>query len=285
MPRVLSDDDLARFAEDGVLVVPHVVPPENLRAVIDAAFAFLGMDEAKTDDWYRAPLTPGGMVEMYQHPAMWNNRQNERVYGAFADLLGRDDLWVSIDRVNVKPPQNPAHPEYDHKGFMHWDTDVTRSWNGPLRVQGVLCLTDTTPDMGGFRCVPGHHKIVKQWGETTQPEPGSDARPDMSGVTPVALSANAGDLIIWNTLLYHGNGHNVSSKPRLAQYITMFPAPEPGTPNYDETRQKRLDAFTNREPIAAPWVIGDNRHWERDHSPSADLSPLGRKILGQDAWH
>ena len=118
--RVLSPQNIADFEQNGYLVLPDAVPPQNLRAVIDAMFDFLGMDENNPDDWYRLPLTPGGMVEMYQHQALWNNRQNERVYGAFADLLQTENLWVTIDRANLKPPQNPAHPDYDHKGFMHW---------------------------------------------------------------------------------------------------------------------------------------------------------------------
>ena len=283
---VLSSEDLRFFEENGYLVVPDAVPPENLRAVVNAVFEFLGMDENNPDDWYRLPLTPGGMVEMYQHQALWNNRQNERVYQIFADLLQTEKLWVSIDRANLKPPQNSNHPDYDHKGFMHWDTDVSRSWNPPLRVQGVLCLTDTTPEMGGFRCVPGHHKTVKEWGQTIRPEPGTKARPDMSQTVPVALDARAGDLIIWNTLLYHGNGQNLSNKPRLAQYITMFPAPNPtADPKaYQAAREKRVSAYQERVPLQAEWVIGDTRNYEQNHYGPADLSRLGRCLLGLDDW-
>ena len=285
--RVLSPQNIADFEQNGYLVLPDAVPPQNLRAVIDAMFDFLGMDENNPDGWYRLPLTPGGMVEMYQHQALWNNRQNERIYGAFADLLHTENLWVTIDRANLKPPQNPAHPDYDHKGFMHWDTDVSRAWNQPLRLQGVLCLTDTTPQMGGFRCVPGHHHVVKAWGETYRPEPGGGARPPMRQTVPVALDVRAGDLILWNTLLYHGNGQNLSDKPRLAQYISMFPAPDPGAnaaDAYQAARQKRVTAWEMREPVPAEWVIGDPRNWERDHYAPAELSPLGKRLLGLDPW-
>ena len=45
---------------------------------------------------------------------------------------------VSIDRVGFKPPDTPSHPEYDHKGMIHWDTDMTKYPDLPFHVQGVL---------------------------------------------------------------------------------------------------------------------------------------------------
>lgn len=150
---VLSQADHAFFAENGYVIVHNAVPRENLDDVIDALYEFLEMSRDDPEDWYREPLRPNGMVEMYQHQALWNNRQHPRVYEAFAELLGTPRLWVSIDRACFKPPRHPAHPEYDSKGFIHWDADTTRL-PMPLSVQGVLCLADTEEDQGGFQCVP-----------------------------------------------------------------------------------------------------------------------------------
>src|SRR5687767_9302793 len=97
--RVLSEDDLRFFEENGYVVVPNAVSRENCEAVVDALYDFLEFDKNTSDDWYRAPHTPGGMVEMYQHPALWANRQSERIHGAMADLFGTEKLWVSIDRA------------------------------------------------------------------------------------------------------------------------------------------------------------------------------------------
>jgi hypothetical protein len=277
---VLTPDDLRRFDEDGYVLVKNVVPRENLQAVIDAMFTFLEIDPHNPDDWYRPPLPLGGMIEMYQHPALWANRQHPRVHEAFSDIFGTEKLWVSIDRANLKPPFRPDHPEYDHKGFMHWDADVTYAACAPLRVQGVLYLADTTADMGGFQCSPGHHKVVKEWAKDI--EPGSDAKPDMQGVPVVPVPGEAGDLVIWSTLLYHGNGRNLSDRPRLAQYITMNPAPE--GEEWAKRREDRVMRWRERLAPDAKWVKGDERNWEREHGRTADLTPLGRKLLGLDAW-
>jgi hypothetical protein len=278
--KVLTEEDLRFFDENGYVVVRGAVPPENCRAVVDALFEFLGMDPDDPNDWYREPLTPGGMVEMYQHPAMWANRQHPRVHAAFADLFGHERLWVSFDRVNLKPPYHPDHPRYNHLGFMHWDTDVTTAARQPFGVQGVLYLADTTAEAGGFQCSPGHHKTVLAWAKERERAP--DEKPDMADVPVVPITGAEGDLVIWNRLLYHGNGHNRTDKPRLAQYITMSPAPTGD--EFSRRREERIHQWMHRLPPNARWVVGDKRGWEPAHGTTAPLTPLGRRLLGLDAW-
>ncbi len=217
---------------------------------------------------------------MYQHQAMWNNRQHPKMHAVFADILGTEKLLVSFDRVNLKPPFRAAFPQYDHKGFLHWDADISCAANAPLRVQGVLYLADTGENMGGFQCAPGHHKVVKAWAKDITP--GSKERPDMSGVETVPIYGNAGDMVIWTTLLYHGNGRNLSDKPRLAQYITMFPVGSGA--EWGNQREDRIMRWQERLPPHAPWAPGDPREWEQKHGKTAELTPLGRKLLGMDAW-
>ena len=53
-------------------------------------------------------------------------------------------LWVSIDRVALKPPVRPGRPGYDQPGFIDWDTDINRHPDIPFRRQGVLALEDTS---------------------------------------------------------------------------------------------------------------------------------------------
>ncbi len=278
--RVLTEKDLRFFDENGYLRVPNAVPIENCQAVIDAIFDNLGMDPDDPRDWYRPPLSPGGMIEMYHHPAMWNNRQNPKVHAIYTDLFGTEKLWVSFDRVNLKPPQNPDHPEYDHKGFMHWDADITRAATSKFGVQGVLYLADTTSDMGGFHCAPGHHKKVLEWANAAPRQPGD--KMDMTGVPVMPIPGKAGDLVIWNRLLYHGNGHNRTHCPRLAQYIAMYDISEGDA--WTKGREDRIHRWMNRLPPDAPWAPGDPRQVEQKYGTTAALTPLGRKVLGLDEW-
>ena len=164
---ILSPDDLRMFAEQGYLHVPGVVPEEKCEAVIAALFEFLGMDRTCPEDWYRAPLKPGGMVELYQHQTLWDTRQEPRVHQLFAELLGTEALWVTIDRAGFKPPRHPEHPEYDHKGFIHWDVDTSKL---PVRfgVQGVLYLSVPPPTREASNVFRG---FIAIWRSGLRPSP------------------------------------------------------------------------------------------------------------------
>lgn len=281
--RVLSDQDFTFWEEYGYIIVPNAVPSENLQAVIDAIWEFQEMNPDDSASWYREPelqnemveLNKGGMVELYQHQVLWDNRQAPRIHGAFADIWGSEDLWVTIDRANLNIP---VKPNWDFKGFIHWDID-TGIKPLPFAVQGVLSLTDTTADQGGFQCVPGFPKQFEEWVKT-QPEDRDTRKPDLSDLDIQHIETKAGDLLIWNSLLPHGTGRNESDRPRLAQYISMFPAKE----DDEELREWRIRSWKERlkpEGFAYP---GDPRDLERKHGKPAELSSLGRKLLGVDSW-
>jgi len=281
---ILTDDDRRFFRENGYLRVRGVVPPENCRAVIDLIYRFLGFDPDNPSDWYRLPLQRGGMLEMYQQPEMWDNRQHPRMHALFSEIYGTERLQVSFDRVNFNPPVHPDHPEYDHPGMLHWDIDPATAPVAPFRVQGVLYLDHTPVERGGFCCVPGHHELITRWaatGETVPgiPRPGGRSPADRSEIEAVPVVGDAGDMVIWDTRLLHGNGRNVSDKPRLAQYITMWPAVDDAV-----AIAERVRCWRERDAWDAEWVLGDPRHWERDHGRTATLTELGRRLLGAESW-
>lgn len=279
---VLSPKDHQFFDENGYVVVPHVVPPENLQAVITAVWEFLEMAPDDSSTWY-PPDRRGSLAHLHQHQSLWENRQHPRLYRAFAEILGTEKLWVSMDRASMKPPIDPRFPHYNERGFIHWDLDTAKPLPERLGVQGVLALADTTAEMGGFQCIPGFHRILADW-IREQPEDRNPRSPDLSRLPPgyaaTPIPMQAGDLVIWNRLLAHGNGRNTGTRPRLAQYITMHPARD------DEAlRQERIACWRER---CAP------SHWQRDipekfrgreqRFPPAELTPLGRKLLGLDVW-
>lgn len=279
---ILNEQDHTFFQDNGYLRVRQAAPKADCDAMIAAMWQFLEMDPNHPEMAYRLPLKPGGMIEMYQHQALWNNRQNPRLYEVFAELLGTPRLCVSIDRCGIKLPYNPAHPDYDHKGFTHWDVDTTHL---PVRfgVQGVLCLSETSADMGGFQCIPGFHKNLEAW-IAQQPADRNPHSPDLArlpeGMQVIPIPAGAGDLIIWNNLLAHGNGRNISDRPRYSQYISMFPADR----LTQETREHRIHCWLERQPPGNAIFPGDPREIEQTRQQTAELTPLGRKLLGLDLW-
>ena len=145
---VLSERDLAYWDEHGYVVVPNAVPGEQLTRLVEAIWDFLEMDPDSPDDWYKwapydrndpqTPISAAGMVSMYQHQALWDNRQYPRVHQAFAQIFGSERLWVSLDRVNMKPPVRADRPEWGHTGMIHWDVDTSRGDDSVWGAGGAL---------------------------------------------------------------------------------------------------------------------------------------------------
>lgn len=278
---VLTPDDHDFFKHNGYVVVKDTVPQKNLSAMVDAIFWFLEMDPSNPNDWYRPPHRTGGMVEISQHQAIWDNRQAPRIYAAFAEILGNHKLWVSMDRACFKPPQHPNHPDYDFKGFIHWDANTSNLVLGEWGVQGVLALTDTGTDQGGFQCVPELYRNLEEWIETQPPDRNPEV-PDLTGFTVTSVPVQAGDLIIWHKYLPHGSGHNISDVPRFAQYITMSP---PAEETDVEKYQERIRMWRNRLRFPNDQrKSADTRRFEERFGVTAKLTPLGRKLLGLDHW-
>jgi hypothetical protein len=273
--RLLAPEDRAFWEENGYVVIHDAVPQANLDAVIEDIWHFLGVDRNDPEAWYRAPISRAGMLEMYQTQSLWNNRQHPRVHQAFADIWGTEKLWVSFDRANMNPP---ARPDWDYQGMVHWDIDTSRD-PVPFMVQGVLYLEDTSADQGGFQCVAGFHNRFAEWVKS-QPADRDPRHPVLDGLEVKTIPGKAGDLLIWHSLLPHGNSRNKSNKPRLAQYITMYPARE----DAEEERQNRIKAWQELLPPRGKAFPGDPRGFEQKHHKAAELTDLGKRLLGLEPW-
>ena len=239
-------------------------------------------DPNNIDTWYNAPraklkmkeLYGTGMVECYNNQLLWNNRMTQRVYDSFVDVWGNEKLWVTIDRANLNFPIKEG---YKYNAFIHWDYDPGEK---PVNVQGVLALGDQTDEnMGGFQCIPELYRDFHTW-KLTQPQDRDKFKPDTTGFNPVKVKMEAGDLLIFNSLLAHGIRKNNSDKVRIAQYISMMPAEE----NNLELRNWRIDSWKNRIAPEGYAFPGDPRKFEQKKYQTAKLNELGKKLLGLQNW-
>lgn len=282
--RVLSKDDWQHWISKGYVVVQQAVPPDNVERLADLLWRFDEKDPDDPSTWH-APqrrehrmkeLNNTGMLEIYNHQYLWDNRMEPRIYNAFVDIWDREDLWVAIDRANLNPPRiNKDNPD----GFIHWDVDTTLR-PLPIGVQGVLSLNRQDNKVGGFQCVPGLFENFDEW-EKSQPADREPKHPDSSDFEVINVPMEAGDLLIFNSLLAHGVRPNHSDdRVRMAQYISMYPAEQ----DNDIERQDRIlmwREFGHPDRAAFP---GDPRHWEKQNAKTARLTPLGEKLLGLERW-
>jgi ectoine hydroxylase-related dioxygenase (phytanoyl-CoA dioxygenase family) len=281
--RVLSEDDWKFWKENGYIVIKNAVSCEQAQTTANFLWEFEEKNPDNAETWYAPPraemqmkeLTNTGMVEVYNNQYLWNNRQMQSVYDAFVDIWGTEKLWVTIDRANLNFPMRAG---FEYKGFIHWDYDPDTK---PVNVQGVLALADQTDEnMGGFQCVPELFRTYDTW-KLTQPETRDHFKPDVSGFELKKVKMQAGDLLIFNSLQPHGIRPNRSNnKVRIAQYISMMPAEE----DNEALRQWRVNSWKDRIAPEGYAFPGDPRNWEKTKYGTAQLSELGKKLLGSVKW-
>ena len=88
--RVLSVEDLERWTTKGFVIVKSAVPRENLERLVALLWEFEEKDPEDPSTWHEAERAPhvrpelnnAGMVEIYNHQHLWDNRQAARIYDA-----------------------------------------------------------------------------------------------------------------------------------------------------------------------------------------------------------
>lgn len=282
--RVLSEADFKHWQTYGFVVVRQAVPAVNVERLVNFLWEFQEMDPGNQDTWaggqLRAhvmkELNNSGMVEVYNHQTLWDNRQYQRVYDAFVDVWDDERLWVSIDRANLNTPNRDGRA---FSGFIHTDIDTTLE-PLPVNVQGVLSLVNSDTETGGFQCVPELFRTFEEW-KKRQPAERDGFKPDVTGFEVYPVPMKAGDLLIFNSLLTHGIRPNTSkNKVRMAQYVSMSPA----DPDDATLREHRVSSWRERRAPEGYAFPGDPREWERTKYGTAELTPLGRRLLGVDLW-
>lgn len=296
--RVLSEADFAFWQAYGYTVVREAIPSAAAARLLEFAWEFQGLDPHDQDGWY-APRTFRsdldrelhiyGFVEAYHHQYIWDSRQARRVYDAFVDVWDCEELWVTLDRLNLNPPnvknRDRALIAPTESGFdieLHWDVDSTLSVP-PQRVQGIIALNDTEPDLGGFQCSPELFHRFDQW-KAAAPADRDPVRPgaDRARFPVIRPELRAGDLLIWNGLLAHGVAPNRSEKGvRAVQYLSMMPALE----THSALRKSRIDSWrTLSTPEWNKTLLGDATKHESLRYGPAELNDLGSKLLGLTSW-
>jgi ectoine hydroxylase-related dioxygenase (phytanoyl-CoA dioxygenase family) len=271
---MIGPADSARFHEQGFLVVEGVVPPELCARVRAAICAFTGVVEDDPATWRRYDTQGHGIVPVHHAQALWDVRQLPAVHQAFAALYGTERLWVTVDRVSMKAPARLFETPY-RIDPIHWDGDPRQS--GGRSIQGLVYLTDTAPEQGGFCCVPGLFRMLDDWLAAHMDDP-NPLLPDVSGFEIVEIGAPAGSLVLWDRRMPHSSSANRRDRPRWVQYVAMNPVG-------DESARAALHAlYAEKRPPG--WAVRQAVPGQQNPEPGppASLTPLGRRLAGVDPW-
>jgi len=139
-------------------------------------------------------------------------------------------------------------------------------------LQGLVTLTESRDEDGGFCTVPGFYKHLNEWCELTKDMDvcqRASGRFDFLNVPKedplifdlANIPARAGALIIWRGEQPHCNYPNSSNRLRMNQYVKMLPAHQgaPGTEERTSMLKKMLPT-------------------------DFQVSALGRKVFGLEKW-
>jgi hypothetical protein len=212
--------DLAHLRQFGWIRIGNAVPTELCERLVLVLERELGVPVRDPSRWDEYGGRMRDFVPLWGHQAQWDIRQHPNFHRIWATLWNTEKLWVSLDSCRFTPPWKPG---YAATYGIHWDHDP---WDAKWRMlQGVLALTNTDVHQGGFRCVPALYHERDKWPKLPTIDPDGDANwlADTDGHEIVIVPARAGDLIVWDYRLPHGNSRNVSAVPRIAFYATVPP--------------------------------------------------------------
>ncbi|QEH38553.1 Phytanoyl-CoA dioxygenase (PhyH) [Aquisphaera giovannonii] len=205
MGRRLSAADVARFEEDGVLFPVAALDPGPLaafRSGFESVMEALG-DDRRPERFGQWHLCFRWAYDLVTHPP---------ILDAVEDLLGPDILVHSASAF-AKRPGSPEFVSWHQDGY-NWELDV------PRLASAWVALTDSTPENGCLRVVPGSHRRSRldhlaRHHEHNMLGSGLQVADEVVESQAVDVALRAGEMSFHHVDIVHGSGPNRSRGPRI----------------------------------------------------------------------
>lgn len=253
MPRVLTDAQLKQYQQDGYVspidCISAAEAAECLRK-IEEYEAMVGEDVSKKIR-VRSVLAFKWLIDLSRHP---------KIAGALQDSIGPNVL-LFLSGVWSKRPGTDTFVSWHQDGaYNPFDRNVgATAWIG---------LTDSTPEKGNIKVIPGSHRAVIQHEETYDADnilSRGQSVPNVDTGKAVDMPLTAGQFSLHHELLVHGSAPNMTGERRLGISFACVP--------------------TEAKPLSGPntgvLIAGENLpgHWVLNKEPSFDLDPVGMAEL------
>jgi len=252
----------------GFEALPSMVENRANPAVFDVFGTLFGLDPSDLMvnhdrmGFFRPTALPGAENEYWETVSNIHLDMNPWVW-ITPEADERSDAILSTLKYRGK---GDFIEENNHVGWR--DSDF------PLHVQGLINLADNVEADGGFAVVPGFHSVLSDWAEATTDSVGKlfgsrstfIVLPQSSGVPDlgVRITARAGSLVCWNQRTAHGSMPNSSARPRIAQFLKVFPR------SWVERHPARAAA---REKAVLKFLL-------KAQFPVETLTPFQTRVLG-----
>jgi len=308
-----------RFLEDqGYLIIKNLIPKETCQQFVQEVVTLsqkyysISLDDPLT--WNPQYL---GFLDVWHNPTYYQLRQNPKLYSIFAQLLHTHRITVSLDRICLKPPyfiektegQRIEFPQYHSEFGIHTDMNL---WDlDEMKYQGSISLVDTPIGHGGFRCIPGFHKLNKIREYRKRYERGDfhngvpQTPPDVTDPSTnfvwfsdkeliknevVEIPMEQGDVMIWSNRIPHANAVSHSNKWRIQCYVRFIPANDKHEEYRKEvarsinTGEKPRYFSTGNATADTRYASQENIHFEQQNYKLPELTWLGQRIFGLKDW-
>ena len=204
MPKRLSRSQLDQFKELGYVSGLRLFTPDDcsdIRRKIEAFEAERPEDAAWAFD-IKANLLFDWVYRVSAHGP---------VLDAVEDLLG-PNIFNTNTVFRIKEPGSAT--------TYGWHQDAARIEVDPCFVIAYLAITDSTPENGGLRVIPGSHRAVLPF-EVVVNDDGQALRKvartlNVRDADAVELALEPGEVTLFSGLLVHGSAPNRSRHRRIA---------------------------------------------------------------------
>jgi ectoine hydroxylase-related dioxygenase (phytanoyl-CoA dioxygenase family) len=235
---MLSDEQKAFYAENGYVVVPGLLTPEEAESyrqeVHDLMNRLSAIRNVDLGGWGSAKEISNGLQlsllhchdVQFQSAAFARLIVDDRITSVAADIIG-PNVQLHHTKTFIKPPEkgSPFPLHQDAPFFPHDNHSM---------IAVILHFDDAPLEKGCVRVVPGSHK------QGILPHIASGSHHldineyPVESATPIP--AKAGDALFFSYLTIHGSGINVSSEARTTLLIQMRDPTDPPTIRSHESR-------------------------------------------------
>lgn len=207
-----AEQCLEALAEDGYVVIPGAIPPADVERLLGGLRTL-----AET----RPPVQASGTPFLNRgHDLLYNLQREDAAYAwpftrdprIMAILMGLlNDVWyrqIPQDRPNFILRSLIGRSSGGQTLPLHIDSFIPSSGRLCHACQISVVLEDQTPERGCTVVVPGSHR--------------SDAYADQAafdGAVPIV--SRAGDMVVWDSRLWHGALGNATGASRWALIATF----------------------------------------------------------------
>jgi len=225
LPRSPSAEQIELFRENGFLVVPEFLSPNELDEWRKKADAEARARPA--EDYSGGYLASIVSRDFSRHDEEWARlTRDARILRFAADLGGVATLRVIAEQLSYCYPNYPATPWHSQQL-----EDVVV--NDRRAITAHVELDDRNVQAKCYVFLPGTHRDAPI-GECHLPIPREDphrtfesifeVRPQWRGVDPVAAECPAGSVVFYYLSVVHGNGPNMTRSPRRSVGVSWAPA-------------------------------------------------------------